>query len=77
MRVGGNPSTPPEILDKVSKDSDDWVRAEVGRNPSTPLKILNMLSKSRDRAIRIAVGENPKMTQWNLKELRKAPSEEM
>jgi 3-methyladenine DNA glycosylase AlkC len=58
-KVGGNPSTPPEILASMKDDKEVWVREKVGGNPSTPPEILASMKNDKEVRVRKAVGRNP------------------
>jgi len=50
--------TPPEILTKLSSDTNDYVRSEVAKNRNTPKYLLEKLSKDRNKMVIKSVGEN-------------------
>ena len=75
--VSWNPSTPPAILEKLHKDSDDRVKYGVGRNENTPLDVLKALLNDHRWAlfedsgwkIRYAVAGNIAITEEMVDEL--------
>lgn len=60
MAVARNPSTPPHVLEKLSKDLDVFVRAEVASNPNSSISVIESLAKNPDRWIERALLKNPK-----------------
>ena len=47
MFVAGNPNTPNEILQELSKNEDWVIRTHVAKNPNTPKETLITLSKDK------------------------------
>jgi hypothetical protein len=66
--VATNPSTPPEVLVKLSGDEKYTVRGEVATNPSTPPEVLVKLSGDEVEYVRRAVEYNPNYKKLNLQE---------
>ena len=60
-RVASNPSTPVDILMKLSADEYEYsfVRRCVAENLSTPVEILKILSTDKDSVVREYVDLNP------------------
>jgi len=56
--VAKNPHTPVEILEKLSKDKINLVRALVATNPKTPSKVLESLF-SDEKIVRDGLSGNP------------------
>jgi len=58
-RMADNPNTPIEVLEKLSKDENEYVRYAIASNPNTPIEVLKRLSKDRSRFVRSNVANNP------------------
>lgn len=57
--VAMNPSTPADVLARMSTDSDDNVRYHVAKNPNTPASALARMSGDPDEYVRRSVAKNP------------------
>ena len=57
-QVAADPSTPPEVLARLSRDRDNDVRWHVALNSSTPPELLAELSRDEDNNVRIGVAHN-------------------
>ena len=62
-------STDIEILKKLSKDSNSYVRFFVASNLNTPIEILEVLSKDEFKGVRYCVSYNKNTSNEILKEL--------
>lgn len=56
--VARDPSTPAEILVKLSSDDERLIRSAVAKNTSTPSTTLAQLAKASDSGIRSSVAKN-------------------
>lgn len=45
IHVAGNRASPPDVLDRLSRDPIDGIRGAVGANPSTPPDVLDRLAE--------------------------------
>ncbi|MEM2163647.1 MAG: hypothetical protein QXR62_04400 [Candidatus Bathyarchaeia archaeon] len=57
--IAMNENTPANILAKLAKDKDDYVRKSVAENPNTPAKILAKLAMDKSQEVRRAAVRNP------------------
>ena len=60
--VAANPHTPIVILEMLSENSNQCVRAALTRNPSTPENLLLQLADDEDDDVRIALASSPYAT---------------
>ena len=60
--VAGNPKTPPDVLERLSKDQAMPVRRAVAGNPKTPPEVLERLAKDLAWLVRAAVAGNAATT---------------
>ncbi len=70
-----HPKTPPDFLEKLSRDPDGFLRIRVARNPSAPSDVLRKFASSPAEAERIAVLRNPACPIEILQTLKNDPSE--
>jgi 3-methyladenine DNA glycosylase AlkC len=56
--LAGDSNTSLDVLEKLSKDKDRWVREGVALNTSTPISILEKLSTDEDWYVRRGVAIN-------------------
>ena len=52
-------SAPVEVLIRLSKDKDMWVRWRIANNLATPEKVLAKLSTDKNWNIRYLIAKNP------------------
>ena len=50
----------PEVLARMAKDRDQYVRWEVANNPHTQLEVLALLAKDESTLVRRAVADHPR-----------------
>ncbi len=58
IELASNPNTPPETINELAKDRDEYVKYNVARNPNTPIYTLNQLAKDSDEYVREAANLN-------------------
>jgi hypothetical protein len=58
-RVARHHNTPAHVLQKLSKNSSDYVRSEVAKNSHTPVAVLDVLARDSYESVRRAVLDNP------------------
>ena len=58
VAMSENPTTPPEVLTKLSEDEEERVRVGVAENPATLPEVLTKLSEDKAR-VRVGVASNP------------------
>lgn len=56
--VADNPSTPPEMIEKISKDPSKTVKNLIAQRSGVSKKILKRLSRDEDEYIRASVANN-------------------
>jgi hypothetical protein len=54
-----HPNTPPEVLARLAKSPDGWVRYKVAINPSTPIDIIIELAADPDWNVNYGIVFNP------------------
>lgn len=59
----------PLLLEALSENDDDWVRAMVASNPHTPVSVLTTLADDKDEDVRFRVASNPNTPPDTLAEL--------
>ncbi|WP_337868476.1 hypothetical protein [Meiothermus sp.] len=64
-----NPSTPPEALHELIRDSEWSVRQAAAKNPALTPKMLAVLAQDTDRDVRQAVAQHPRTPAATLAEL--------
>lgn len=69
MNAAENPSTPAELLAKLSTDDKSVIRQSVAKNISTPSTTLVQLAKDTGKWVRSAVAENPSTPADTLRQL--------
>lgn len=69
MNAAENPSTPAELLSKLSTDDESVIRQSVAKNISTPSTTLAQLAKDTGKWVRSAVAENPSTPADTLRQL--------
>lgn len=57
--LAANPSTPLDILEKLSKEEDERIRELVASNPSTPSEILSELAQDPSKSVVVNAVANP------------------
>jgi hypothetical protein len=57
-----DPSSPADVLAKLSKSSDKWVREAIARNPSATPQLLMELLEDEEIIVHIAIAANPSAT---------------
>jgi len=60
MKLSINYDTSEEVLRKLVKDKNPWIRGNVAYNPKTPEDALRELAKDENWGIRSYVAKNPK-----------------
>jgi hypothetical protein len=75
--VGGNPSTPGEVLLRLADDPASWVLSSLARNPSAPGEALTRLAEDPDPGMRIGVALNPSTPVELLTRLAEEPDKDM
>ena len=58
-KLATDQTTPPHVLETLSKDEDWEVRANVAENPNAPTHVLENLSKDNNSDVRSSVASNP------------------
>jgi len=61
IKVALNPNTPVDILLKLTKDKNEWVRATVAQNPNIPVEGLRKLITDDKYTVRRQIALNPKV----------------
>ena len=56
--IASNPDTPISTLEKLSKNDNEFVRADVALNENTPVHMLEKLSKDYSMTVRASVAAN-------------------
>ena len=59
-----NPNTPVEILTKLSKDKDSYIRYWVAENPNTPKEVLERLLHDEDWIVRCKADRILEIESW-------------
>ena len=63
FNIAENPSTPADVLVKLSTIKDSAVRYMVAKNPSTPIEILCKLARDGNEEVISAVAQNPSINE--------------
>jgi len=67
----------PQLLSRLAKDEDFFVRKEVAKNPNTSKKTLSELAKDKNWAVRATIAENPNASKRTLSRLAKDKDEDV
>lgn len=70
-----NPSTPSDILNKLSSSDNEYTRAPVAQNPNTLLKDLEKLAVDHEWNVRRSVAQNPQVSVDLLNKLKEDKDE--
>lgn len=69
IAIAGNPETPPQTLDNLSRDGSEYVRVQVAKNPNTVPETLINLTQDQAEVVRVHVAKNPNTPPSALQEL--------
>ena len=71
-----HPNTDSEILTKLSRSTQVWIRMEVAANPKTPSGTLKALSMDRQQEVKLGVLKNPKTPGFIIKDMAEATNQD-